>query len=57
MKLDPRRAQPKLPKWVWAHDPEQYAYANYEKNVETMKGWLTEMLKGSGKGVQVEAQF
>jgi len=40
VKLDPRRAQPKLPKWVWSHDPEQYAYANYEKNIETMKAGI-----------------
>lgn len=37
VKLDPRRAQPKLPKWVWSHDPEIYAYEYYEKNVENMK--------------------
>ncbi|KAF2722513.1 FAD/NAD(P)-binding domain-containing protein [Polychaeton citri CBS 116435] len=36
VKLDPKRAQPKMPKWVWCHDPEPYAYANYEKNVEAM---------------------
>jgi hypothetical protein len=37
VKLDPRRAQPKLPKWVWSHNPETYVYENYEKNVETMR--------------------
>lgn len=37
VKLDPRRAQPKLPKWVFSHDPESYAYDNYEKVVESMR--------------------
>lgn len=36
VKLDPRRAQPKLPSWVWGHDPETYAYDNYDKVVESM---------------------
>ena len=33
VKLDPRRAAPKLPMWVWSHDPEAYAYENYDKAV------------------------
>lgn len=37
VRLDPRRAQPKLPKWVFSHDPENYAYENYEKVVESMR--------------------
>jgi len=37
VKLDPRRAQPKLPSWVWGHDPEKYAYQVYEKVVESMR--------------------
>ncbi|KAH7120988.1 hypothetical protein B0J11DRAFT_589838 [Dendryphion nanum] len=37
VKLDPRRAAPKLPRWVWGHDPEAYAYENYTKAVESMK--------------------
>jgi hypothetical protein len=37
VKLDPRRAQPKLPKWVWGHDPEAYAYENYTKSAESLK--------------------
>lgn len=37
VKLDPRRAQPKLPKWVFSHDPEAYAYENYDKVVESMR--------------------
>ncbi|TKA76108.1 hypothetical protein B0A49_03509 [Cryomyces minteri] len=37
VKLDPRRAAPRLPKWVWSHDPELYAYENYEKVVESIK--------------------
>jgi hypothetical protein len=36
VKLDPRRAQPNLPKWVWSHNPETYVYEHYAKNVETM---------------------
>ncbi|TKX24398.1 FAD-binding domain-containing protein 16 [Elsinoe australis] len=35
--LDPRRAQPKLPKWVWSHDPEKYAYDNYDLSVQSQK--------------------
>ena len=35
--LDPRRAAPRLPKWVWSHDPEAYAYENYWKSVESVK--------------------
>lgn len=37
VQIDPRRAQPRLPKWVWGHDPEAYAYENYDKCVESMK--------------------
>jgi len=37
VKLDPRRAAPKLPKWVWSHDPEAYAYENYHKAAESIK--------------------
>lgn len=37
VKIDPRRAQPKHPKWVWEHDPEPYTYEHYAQNVETMK--------------------
>jgi hypothetical protein len=37
VKLDPRRAAPKLPKWVWGHDPEAYAYENYEKSAQSLK--------------------
>ncbi|KAK0640654.1 hypothetical protein B0T16DRAFT_430764 [Cercophora newfieldiana] len=37
VKLDPRRAQPKLPSWVWSHDPEKYAYEVYDRVVESMK--------------------
>ncbi|KAI1878464.1 hypothetical protein JX265_000396 [Neoarthrinium moseri] len=36
VKLDPRRAQPKLPSWVWSHDPEQYVYDNYDKAIQNM---------------------
>jgi len=37
VKLNPRLAQPKHPRWVWDHDPEVYAYEHYAKNIETMK--------------------
>lgn len=37
VEIDPRKAQPKHPRWVWEHDPEVYTYENYEKNVEAMK--------------------
>ncbi|KAF2259879.1 FAD/NAD(P)-binding domain-containing protein [Lojkania enalia] len=37
VKIDPRRAAPKHPKWIWAHDPEAYVYDNYTKAVESMK--------------------
>ncbi|KAL1879945.1 hypothetical protein VTK73DRAFT_6525 [Phialemonium thermophilum] len=36
-KLDPRRAQPRMPRWVWEHDPEPYAYDNYDKVVENIR--------------------
>jgi hypothetical protein len=38
VKLDPRRAAPKLPSWVFKHDPEAYAYENYETAVKAIKG-------------------
>lgn len=34
VKLDPRRAAPKLPAWIFSHDPEAFAYENYEKAVK-----------------------
>ncbi len=37
VKIDPRKAQPKHPKWVWAHDPESYAYQNYDMAVAQIK--------------------
>ncbi len=37
MKLDPRRANPALPKWIYSHDPETYAYENYDKIVEGLR--------------------
>ncbi|KAK3700728.1 hypothetical protein LTR37_015810 [Vermiconidia calcicola] len=37
VQIDPRRAQPKHPKWIWSHDPEIYVYENYERNVDAMK--------------------
>ena len=37
VQIDPRRAQPRHPKWIWAHDPEPYTYENYAQNVDGMK--------------------
>ncbi|KAK0742685.1 hypothetical protein B0T18DRAFT_447600 [Schizothecium vesticola] len=37
VKLDPRRAQPKLPSWVWSHDPEAYAYEVYDRVVDSIR--------------------
>ena len=34
VKLDPRRANPALPKWIYTHDPEDYAYAYYDEVVK-----------------------
>lgn len=47
VKLDPRMAQPKLPSWVWRHDPEEYAYEVYDRAVEGMeKGVSLEEVDG-----------
>ena len=35
--IDPRRAAPKLPAWVWSHDPEAYARKYFEKVNEAVK--------------------
>jgi hypothetical protein len=37
VKFDPRRANPSLPKWVYSHDPEVYAYETYDRVVESVK--------------------
>jgi len=37
VKLNPRLAAPKLPKWVWGHDPEHYMHSNYDNIVDGMK--------------------
>lgn len=37
VKLDPRKAAPKLPAWVFGHDPEHFAYENYDKIVAAVK--------------------
>ncbi|KKY23492.1 putative monooxygenase fad-binding protein [Diplodia seriata] len=34
VKLDPRRAAPKLPAWVWSHDPELYAHSHFDRVVK-----------------------
>jgi hypothetical protein len=40
VKVDPRRARPKLPRWIYLHDPEAYAYQSYEKAVKGIKEGL-----------------
>ncbi|KAF2138897.1 uncharacterized protein K452DRAFT_290542 [Aplosporella prunicola CBS 121167] len=37
VKIEPRRAAPKMPRWVFDHDPEAYAHANYKAVVDGMK--------------------
>ncbi|EPE37104.1 FAD/NAD(P)-binding protein [Glarea lozoyensis ATCC 20868] len=37
VKLDPKKSVPKMPKWIWSHDPEIYAQENYAKSLESMK--------------------
>ena len=36
VKVEPRRANPALPKWIFSHDPEAYAYENYDKVVRSL---------------------
>lgn len=38
---NPRIAQPKLPKWVWVHDPEKHAHDNFTACVEGAKKGLS----------------
>ncbi|KAI0016107.1 hypothetical protein F4780DRAFT_773095 [Xylariomycetidae sp. FL0641] len=37
VKLDPKLAQPKLPRWIWQHDPEAYAYENYATMADAIR--------------------
>ncbi|GAB7360423.1 hypothetical protein MBLNU230_g8379t1 [Neophaeotheca triangularis] len=37
VKFDPRKSSPKLPKWVWSHDPEAHVHQNYAACVDGMK--------------------
>lgn len=37
VKANARAANPAMPKWIWSHDPEKYAYENYDKVVELVK--------------------
>ena len=37
VQINPRRAQPMIPMWVWKHAPEPYTYENYGKVVENIK--------------------
>ena len=34
VKMNPRRANPQLPKWIWSHNPETYAYETYDEVVK-----------------------
>lgn len=36
VKIDPRKSSPKLPKWIWHHDPEAYAHQNYDASAKAM---------------------
>lgn len=35
--MNPRKANPALPKWIFNHNPEDYAYENYEKVVQLVQ--------------------
>ena len=35
--MDPRRAAPKLPAWVFNHNPELHAYKYYDTAVEAVR--------------------
>ena len=37
VKNEPKLAQPKLPRWVWEHDPEEYTYRVYDRVVQSMR--------------------
>ncbi|KAI1456663.1 FAD/NAD(P)-binding domain-containing protein [Annulohypoxylon moriforme] len=37
VKVNPKLAQPKLPSWVWKHDPEKYAYDHYATMADTIR--------------------
>ncbi|KAK3504164.1 hypothetical protein B0T13DRAFT_412501 [Neurospora crassa] len=43
-KVDYRNAQPRMPRWVWQHDPEKYAYEVYDQVVLNMKRGIPFML-------------
>jgi len=43
VKIDPRKSSPRLPKWIWQHDPEEHAEANYYYCADSMK-----------KGIRIE---
>ncbi|KAI5860578.1 FAD/NAD(P)-binding domain-containing protein [Durotheca rogersii] len=36
-KVDPKLAQPKIPSWVWKHNPEVYTYENYRKVADAVR--------------------
>lgn len=37
VQIDPHRANPKLPKWIFSHDPEAYVYENYDEVVQAIR--------------------
>lgn len=37
VEISPRRTMPQLPAWNYCHDPEPYAYQNYDKAVEGIR--------------------
>ena len=34
---DFKKAQPRAPRWIWAHDPEPYVYEHWTANLAAMK--------------------
>ncbi|KAF2746385.1 FAD/NAD(P)-binding domain-containing protein [Sporormia fimetaria CBS 119925] len=40
VRIEPRLAQPKLPSWIFSHDPEAHAYDYYETAAEGLKKGL-----------------
>lgn len=39
-RLDHRAAQPRLPRWVWRHDPERHAHAHYRHALAALRRGL-----------------
>ncbi|KAI1809558.1 FAD/NAD(P)-binding domain-containing protein [Poronia punctata] len=37
VQVNPKLAQPKLPSWIWKHDPEEYTYNYFDEIARTVK--------------------